>query len=162
MSRNQRLGLVAATVVVAVVAFVIAKPGADDGKETAGNAGGTATKTTGGSRQTNGGGQQTTNGGSRQGSEPKATRITIEGGKLQGEPKSISVTTGDPVRIVVSSDAANKLHLHGFDIEKTAMPGKPARFSFDANIEGEFELESHTFEEAGQEPVVARLLVEPS
>jgi heme/copper-type cytochrome/quinol oxidase subunit 2 len=154
MSRNQRLGLVAATIAVAVVAFVIAKPGGDDEKQTAGNGGGTATKTTGGGSQDRGGGQQ--------GSKPKATRITIKGGKLQGEPKSISVTKGDPVRIVVSSDAPNKLHLHGFDIEKTAMPGKPARFSFKANIEGEFELESHTFEDAGQEPLVARLLVEPS
>jgi heme/copper-type cytochrome/quinol oxidase subunit 2 len=138
MSRNQRLGLVAATIAVAVAAFVIAKPGGDDDNPSA------------------------VNRGEQQSSKPKVTRITIEGGRVQGEPKSISVEKGDPVRIVVSSDAPNKLHLHGFDIDKTAMPGKPARFSFKANIEGEFELESHTAEDAGQEPLVARVLVEPS
>jgi hypothetical protein len=147
MSRNQRLGLVAATIAVAAVAFVIAKPGGDDDNQSAGN-GGAATKTTAGREQ--------------QSSKPKVTRITIEGGQVRGEPKSISVKKGDPVRIVVSSDAPDELHLHGYEIEKTAAPGKPARFSFDARLEGEFELESHTAEDAGHEPLVARLLVEPS
>jgi hypothetical protein len=41
-------------------------------------------------------------------------------------------------------------------------PGKPARFSFEANLEGQFELESHVAEDAGRDPKVANLVVEPS
>ena len=53
------------------------------------------------------------------------------------------------MRIVVSSDAADEIHLHGYDIEKNAAPGTPARFNFKANIEGVFEIESHAAEDAG-------------
>ena len=45
MTRNQRLGLVAAVVVIAVAAFVIAKPG-DDEPEPADRASGTTTAET--------------------------------------------------------------------------------------------------------------------
>ena len=60
------------------------------------------------------------------------------------------------MRIVVSADAEDDLHLHGYDIEKTAAPGKPARFDFDASIEGQFEMESHTAEDAGRRAAWSR------
>ena len=69
---------------------------------------------------------------------------------------------GDTVRIVITTDAPDELHLHGYDIEREAAPGQPARFRFKANAEGEFVLESHTAEHAGNEPVIARLLIGPS
>ena len=74
----------------------------------------------------------------------------------------IETKKGDTVRIVVTSDARDELHLHGYDIERVAAPGKPARFRFKANTEGVFELESHTAEHAGLEPLIARVVVQPS
>jgi hypothetical protein len=65
------------------------------------------------------------------------------------------------VVIVVRSDVADEIHLHGYDIEKEAGPGRPARFRFKANLEGQFELESHVAEDAGRDPVVGTLIVEP-
>jgi hypothetical protein len=65
------------------------------------------------------------------------------------------------VRIVVSSDAPDEIHLHGYDIEKEVEPGKPAVFAFTAAIEGIFEMESHVAEDAGRDPQVAKLTVEP-
>jgi FtsP/CotA-like multicopper oxidase with cupredoxin domain len=150
MNRNQRLGLVVAVVVIAVVAFVIAKPGGDNTTST--QAGGTSTTTTGGGTTK----KETTAKG------PPVTRIAIQGTEVQGGVKTITVKKGDALRIVVTSDKPNTLHLHGFDIEKQAAPGKPARFDVKANIEGEFELESHTFEDAGMEAGVAKLRVEPA
>ncbi len=94
-------------------------------------------------------------------STPAEERIEIRGGEVVGGPKTIKVTKGDRVRIVVSTNQEDDLHLHGYDIEKTAKPGQPARFKFKANAEGEFELESHTAEHAGLEPLVATLIVEP-
>jgi len=66
------------------------------------------------------------------------------------------------VRIVIAADAADELHLHGYDITREAMPGRPARFRFKANLEGVFEIESHIAEDAGKDPLVVRLVVEPS
>ena len=66
------------------------------------------------------------------------------------------------MRIVVSADAHDDIHLHGYDIEKEVGPGEPARFDFKASLEGQFEMESHVAEDAGREPKVANLVVEPS
>jgi plastocyanin len=134
MSRNQRLALVAGAIVVAVVAFVIVQSGgSDDGSDGDGNAAKTST-----------------------------TNIVLSGDKVESGPSTISVTKGDTVHIVVSSDKPNAIHLHGYNIERQAAPGKPARFDFKANVEGVFEIESHTWEDAGFEPAVSKLQVRPS
>jgi FtsP/CotA-like multicopper oxidase with cupredoxin domain len=90
------------------------------------------------------------------------TRIRIEGGAVVGGPKTIEAEGGDTVRIVITTDAPDELHLHGYDIEREADPGRPARFRFNADAEGEFVLESHTAEHAGNDPVIARLIIGPS
>jgi len=143
MSRNQRLALVGAAIAVAVVAFVIASSGGDDN---------------GGSSQA----QTKSAGGGAAAEQPLAERIEIAGNEVKGGPRTIKVKKGDSVRIVVAADKPNTIHLHGYDIEKEAKPGRPARFAFTAGLEGVFEIESHTFEDAGLEPSVARLVVEPS
>ena len=71
-------------------------------------------------------------------------------------------TTAAPPRIVVSADAHDDIHLHGYDIEKNVDPGRPARFQFKADAEGVFKIESHVAESAGRDPLVARLVVRPS
>jgi hypothetical protein len=63
---------------------------------------------------------------------------------------------------VVTSDAPDEIHLHGYDITRTPAPGRPARFQFRAEAEGAFEIESHVAADAGLDPLVARLVVEPS
>ena len=149
MTRNQRIGLIVAAVAVAVVAFVIASPGGDDD-------GGKATQTT---PAADTGGQ--TNTEAPAGPAPVVARIQIRDDRVVGDPTEITAKNGDTVEIVVSADAPNDLHLHGYDIEKTAKPGQPARLEFKADAEGEFELESHTAEHAGLEPLLATLIVEP-
>ena len=152
MSSRQRLLVVVAAVAVAVIAFVAVRPGDDDNDKTS------ASNTT----TTPDHGTTTTQTDQVLPSPAAATRIVIRDNKVVGGAKRIEVTKGDRVRIVVSADAKDDLHLHGYDIEKTVLPGKPARFAFDASIEGQFELESHTAEDLGLEAVVANILVEPS
>ena len=159
MTRSTRLALVAAVAVVAVVAFVIAKPG-DDGDTTADRSSAPAT-TTPTSTEQDGNGQTETQPTARH-PEPGVTRIAIKGQRRQGAERTITVRKGDRVRIVVTADAPNLMHLHGYDVEHEAAPGRPARFDFKANLEGEFELESHTFEDAGLDSVLGRLRVEPA
>jgi hypothetical protein len=156
MSRSQRIALVAAALVVAVLAFVIAQPGDDeDGGESAGTPP-AQTDTDGGAAPTE------TETEPPPPPEPEATRIRIRGGSVVGGPKDIEVERGDTVRIVVAADAPDEIHLHGYDITRNAAPGKPARFRFEANAEGAFEIESHVAADAGRDPMVARLVVEPS
>jgi hypothetical protein len=143
---------VVAAVIVAVAAFLIAKPGDDD--EDSGGTSGQAVQT-----ETSKTGGQGANGQAAPG--PKLEEIVLRGGKPEGGVRSIRVTKNDSVRLVVSSDAEDLVHLHGYDIEKKVAPGKPAQFQFKADIEGVFEIESHEAEEAGREPLLARLVVEP-
>jgi plastocyanin len=147
MSRNQRIALLLAAVAVAVVAVVVATSSGGDDSEPAG-----LTETT---AQTETTATETT-------AEPAETRIEIEGGKVVGGPADIKVKKGDHVSIVVSADAPDDIHLHGYDIEKPVEPGKPARFDFTADIEGIFEIESHVAEDAGRDPLLGKLTVEPS
>jgi hypothetical protein len=149
MTRNQRIGLLAAAVVVAVAAFVIAQSGGDD------NGDKTSTPAASGPGETS----QTTD--SNEPAQPQTFRINVKGGVVDGDTQTFTVKKNDRVRIVVSSDAPDQIHLHGYDIEKEATPGKPARFDFKANVEGAYIIESHAAEDAGNEPLLARLHVEP-
>jgi hypothetical protein len=157
MSRNQRIMLVVAALAVAVIAFVILNPGSDDSDNGDQTAQTTTTET-----QTETQDETVTETETEPAPQPSVTRIEIQGGQVVGGAKRIETTKGEPVEIVVSSDAPDEIHLHGYDIEKTAGPDAPARFSFTANLEGVFEMESHTAEDAGQEPLIANLVVNPS
>jgi plastocyanin len=154
MSRNQRIGLIVAAILVAVLAFVIASPGGDDEGENTSQTTPT-TATTGTEKTTETQTQATAP------PKPEATKIDLRGGEVAGGAAEIQVKNGDTVVIVVSSDAPDDIHLHGYDIEKKVEPGKPATFRFKANLEGEFEIESHVAEDAGRDPLLGTLIVEP-
>jgi FtsP/CotA-like multicopper oxidase with cupredoxin domain len=154
MSRNQRIGLVVIALVVAVVAFIVAQPGDDEESG--------SPSTTNQATATEPGDATETEAEPAPPPEPEVTRLRIQAGQVVGGVKTIEAERGDTVRIVVRTDAPDELHLHGYDIERETEPGRPARFRFTADAEGEFVLESHTAEHAGNDPVVARLLIGPS
>ena len=52
-----------------------------------------------------------------------------------------TVEQGEKVAIVVGSDVADHVHLHGYDKFADVAPGKPARLVFVASIPGRFEVE---------------------
>jgi FtsP/CotA-like multicopper oxidase with cupredoxin domain len=161
MSRNQRLGVVAVALVVAVVAFVIARPGDDDD----GDGSQQAAQTTPAQRETGAAGETAetqTETEPPPPPEPEVSRIRVRGGTVVGGVQRVQAAKGDTVRILVISDAPDEIHLHGYDIYENTAPGKPARFVFRADIEGIFEIESHVAEDAGKDPLLARLVVEPS
>ena len=160
MSNQQRIALVVAALAVAVVAFFVASPGNDDEPER--SAGTTPAQTESEANGDDSAEAQPTETEPSPPPEPEVTRIAIRGGTVAGGVKTIDVVKGDTVRIVVTADAPDDIHLHGYDIEREVAPGQPARFRFKANAEGEFEIESHVAEDAGLEPLVARLVVSPS
>ena len=155
MSRNQRIGLlVAAGVVVAVAIVVAVASGGSDDTSTAGSTN-TTVQTTSTKTSTEEPHETTP-------PEPKVNRIEIKGGQPVGGVQDIKVKKGDQVTIVVSADAEDDIHLHGYDMEKPVEPDEPATFKFTADIEGIFEIESHVAEDAGREPLIGKLTVEPA
>jgi FtsP/CotA-like multicopper oxidase with cupredoxin domain len=132
VSKTQRLALVAAAVAVAVVAFVIAKPGGDD------EAGGRDSAATAPARTETG-----TDAATQPSPAPRVNRVRLRNGRVVDGARRIVAQNGDTVRITVTSDAPDEIHLHGYDIEREVGPSKPARFVFKADLEGEFELEAH-------------------
>ena len=150
MSRGQRLGLIALAVVIAAVAFVLARP--DDGDEKADDpASPTETAPAATSEE------QTATTDTR-----PEVKVRLRAHRPVGGVTRIEVKKGDLVRMVVESDSRDQIHVHGYDIEKETGPQAPARFSFRADVEGVFEVESHEAENGGGDPLVARLVVEPS
>jgi hypothetical protein len=125
MSRGQRIGLLVAAVAIAVVAFVIAKPGSSDNNNDS-----TTTQAAGKGKPAG----------------PKTFRIALKNHQVASGPKVISVKHGDSAVIVVSSDKPETVHLHGFEIEHEITPSKPGRYAFKAKNEGAYALESHTTE----------------
>jgi heme/copper-type cytochrome/quinol oxidase subunit 2 len=53
------------------------------------------------------------------------------------------VAAGVRVTLVVSSDVADEIHVHGYDLTTAVAPSRPAELSFDATIPGVFEVELH-------------------
>jgi FtsP/CotA-like multicopper oxidase with cupredoxin domain len=87
---------------------------------------------------------------------PATLDVRIEHGEAVGGTKTLEVEQGDAVRIRVAVDEPQELHLHGYEIEKEAEPGKPVVFRFTADLEGIFELESHH-----SDTTLVRLVVNP-
>jgi hypothetical protein len=83
-------------------------------------------------------------------------QITIRGGKPVGGIKKLDYKKGDQVKFIVTSDAADEVHVHGYDLMKDVPAGGSVRFSFPASIEGVFEIELE-----GRKQQIAQLKVSP-
>ena len=71
---------------------------------------------------------------------PEPVRITFEGGEVSG-PRRPEFTVGDRIVLIVRSDVADHVHVHGYDLMEDVAPGAPARISFKADAPGRFEVE---------------------
>jgi hypothetical protein len=67
--------------------------------------------------------------------------IVVRGGTPVGGIKRATVAKDRVVVLVVRSDVADHVHLHGYDIMRDVAPGSPARLRFRATIPGQFEAE---------------------
>jgi hypothetical protein len=69
--------------------------------------------------------------------------VTFAKGKASGNTGRVQVAKGTSVTLVVTSDVADEVHVHGYDIEKELIPGTPVTLQFDATVAGIFEVELH-------------------
>jgi hypothetical protein len=164
LSTAGKLGLVAVAVVVLVAAFVIAAGGSDEAEKRSDEP--PAATTPGREAEAKGTGGTATPSESadhddrarpnRQTEQPTVEVVRVRGGQPVGGVKTFKYHRGDRIRLRVTADAPDEVHVHGFDVEKPVGPAAPATFSIEADIEGRFEVELH---ESGAQ--IATLEVSP-
>ncbi|HKY13050.1 MAG TPA: hypothetical protein VJL85_06900 [Gaiellaceae bacterium] len=72
---------------------------------------------------------------------PAQVRIVVRDGKPVGGVRRVSVGRGRRVVLTVTSDVADHVHLHGYNVMRDVAPGMPARLAFRATIVGTVEVE---------------------
>jgi copper(I)-binding protein len=152
LSTGSRIAILAAVIVVAVGGLVIAKSGGNDKTTSDTTSASTPASSTGTATSTS----TTTSATTAQPAGPPVFRVTVSGGKPVGGIKKIKVNKGDTINLVVKSDVADEIHIHGYDFHKDVAAGGTVRFKFPAKIDGAFEIELE-----GRKEQIAALTVEP-
>ena len=73
--------------------------------------------------------------------QPAIVRIVVRDGRVVGGPKVHGATKGDRVVLVVRSNVADEVHVHGYDLKQNVPAGGTARVAFRATLAGRFEME---------------------
>ena len=152
MESQRKVGLIGLALVTAAIAVVLITGGGDsDAPETPAATTTATTATT--TEEEPGATEQAT---PPPPPRPEQTRIRVRGGEPVGGVERIEAKKGEIVRLVVTSDVADHVHVHGYDEFQDVGPGRTARFRIEADLEGIFEIE---LEERGVE--IGELRVEP-
>ena len=88
--------------------------------------------------------------------KPTEVKVVVVDGAPQGGIVRATVNKGDQVVLVVTSDVADEIHLHGYDKAKDIAAGGTIRIPFKATIPGRFEAELE-----GRGVQIAEISVEP-
>jgi hypothetical protein len=67
--------------------------------------------------------------------------VTVKGGKVEPPTHRVKLDSGSRVRLQVTSDHADEVHVHGYDLKKDLEAGTPGVLSFKADQTGVFEVE---------------------
>ena len=148
MQRSHRIGLLAAAAVVLIVAFVLLGTGGND----------TATTPTAPPAAETGAAEAQPEAEAEPAPtpEPRVERIRVP---VTGDPKTLRFERGDTIRLRVTAAPGDvtEIHVHGYDREVAVPAGKTRTLTFEAELEGVFEIEDH---HTGQ--LLAKLEVRPS
>lgn len=123
--------IVAAAVIVAAGLFIVLRP--DNGNDNA--SGNTTTTGTTTSSST------TTSTAPPAPPPPANVRIVVRGGEPMDGIRNVTVSKGRRVVLIVDSDVADEVHVHGYNLKRDVTPGTPARLPFRATINGTVEVE---------------------
>ena len=86
----------------------------------------------------------TTSGASSPG-RVKGTEIVVSvvNGKVSPPTHRVKMSKDTHIRLLVTSDKADEVHVHGYNIERPLAAGKQVTIEFVANQVGLFEIETH-------------------
>lgn len=71
----------------------------------------------------------------------RTIRIVVENATPRGGIARPTVERGERVVLVVRSDVADEVHLHGYDVSRAVVAGGTVRLPFTATLSGRFEVE---------------------
>ena len=140
----QRSLLARACVPVVVVAVLMGACGSDDDTDVASTSTTTAPPGT----------RPTTSAAPSTSSTTPANRVielAFTGGQVSGGVRTEKVALGETVVLRVTSDVAEEVHVHTYDVVAPVAPGAPAELEVEATIPGRHEVE---LEERGRPLVV--------
>jgi hypothetical protein len=86
----------------------------------------------------------------------KVPTIVIRNGEPVGGVKELEYSAGQEIRFEVTSDVADEVHVHGYDLMQDVPAGGTVSFDFPADIEGIFEAELE-----GRKEQIAEIRVNP-
>lgn len=69
--------------------------------------------------------------------------VEVAGGKPVDGVQRHRIDARDTVTIIVNGDTTDELHIHGYDLVVRFAPGQPGTITFEADIPGIFEAETH-------------------
>lgn len=146
MNSNATRGLVAlGAIVLVVVAFFVLRGDEEAGEgSSVDSSSTTATTADGGSTTEDKPADQGKPAKDEAPDEPELTTIVIKDGVPEGGVAELEFAKGDEVRFAVVADAANELHIHGYDLYEDLPAGKKVEIAFPAELDGIYEIESHT------------------
>jgi hypothetical protein len=72
---------------------------------------------------------------------PQRVVVVVRNGQPMGGVKHAEIDQGSEVLFIVRSDVSDHVHLHGYDLLADVAPGQPARIRFRATQPGVFEAE---------------------
>jgi hypothetical protein len=70
-------------------------------------------------------------------------RVVVANGKVTEGQSRVEVRLGETILIEVVSDAADEVHVHGYDEEFEVGPGKPGTLELKVRIPGTVDVELH-------------------
>jgi len=88
--------------------------------------------------------------------KPTEVKVVVVNGAPEGGIVRQTVQKGDRVVLVVTSDVADEIHLHGYDKSRDVGAGGTVRLPFKATIPGRFEAELEN-----RSVQIAEMTVEP-
>jgi hypothetical protein len=128
-----RWAILAASVVVLVILFILLRPdGGSDGATPTPSSPVTET-----SSPTDG---VSPTPSQSQAPERTIIEVTYRDGAVRG-PTSFTVTQGERIRLLVHTDVSDEVHFHGYDLSADVTPQEAARIDFVANAAGRYEVE---------------------
>ena len=129
------LGLLAGLLLV--LALGACASGDDDAGGSDGSATTSPTATTGGSASS---GEETET------EQAVEVSVAVTDGKVEPKPRRVEVPKDSQVRLIVTSDVDDELHVHGYEVEAELEAGRPTTVELVADQTGIFEVETHETE----------------
>ena len=69
--------------------------------------------------------------------------LAVAGGQVTGDIDRVEVPVGTSVRLSITTDVADEVHVHGYEITRAVTPGQAIQIEFVADQPGVFEIELH-------------------